>query len=392
MAQSEVKPEPAADGAGASTSSGQTDAPDSAALKHSLPSRRQESARGYYARQTASGAISFRKMFSAENIFGFLKSMAWVIPLTCLIWIYAEREQVKSESNVKVQVEVRSNSPSQAVTLLNPQDHTLIVTLSGPQFKVDNVKDQLLGGKHLPAIDLPSSLPTGRESSINVVEYLHGWFRDQGVNLESCTPENLDVLVDSVNDYYFTVEAPKDLPALQSCTFEPKYVTLRGPDKVFDKLKDKLHVVAQLAGRPELNDPGIHNLSDVRLTLPVNDPALQLATTTVLATITVKDADVTLELKNLSVRVMAPVSILDSYHVKCQAILPSVTVKGPPAAIEQLREGGTKYQPYAALPVSSDDASNPSPQRDLMILGLPDGVSVVPSPSLRWSYTFVTGG
>jgi len=395
MAAAEFHPESSSSDSGQahSASSGQADGLDGSALKKSLPSRRQESSLEYYARRASSEAHSYRRLFSRDNIFGFVKSMAWVIPLTLLIWIYAEREQVKSEPNVKVQIEVpSSSSPNQAVTLLNPQDHTVIVTLSGPQFKVDNVKEGLLHGAHPPAIPLPASLPAGRESSISVLEYLHGWFRNQGVNLESCTPENLDVMVDSIDSYYYTVETPKDLPSLQSCHFDPPNVLVRGPDKVFHDLQDKIHVVAQIAGRPELNDPGIHNLSDVRLTLSVNNPALELQQPTLQATITVKDADITMELKNLSVRVMAPVSILDNYHVKCQAILPSVTVKGPPAAIEQLREGGTKYQPYAALPVSSDDANNPAPQRDLMILGLPDGVSVVPSPSLRWSYTFVTGG
>ena len=46
-------------------------------LEYFIPSRRQ-----------------IASLFTRENLVNFARTMAWVVPLTILIWVYAEREQV----------------------------------------------------------------------------------------------------------------------------------------------------------------------------------------------------------------------------------------------------------------------------------------------------------
>src|SRR5688572_16294126 len=55
------------------------------------PVAARASRRAYWASATRRWA---RDTFSREQIISSLKSLAWVAPLTVLIWIYAEREQL----------------------------------------------------------------------------------------------------------------------------------------------------------------------------------------------------------------------------------------------------------------------------------------------------------
>src|SRR5690242_1264927 len=49
--------------------------------------------------------------FSRESLFNFAKTMAWVVPLTILIWVYAEREQRDTDPGVTFPIDVRSSDP-----------------------------------------------------------------------------------------------------------------------------------------------------------------------------------------------------------------------------------------------------------------------------------------
>src|SRR5215212_8683287 len=71
--------------------------------------------------------IRFTNGFTRDNIVSNLKTLAWVVPLTLLIWIYAEREQVAPAKDVSVPFELTSPDPGRIVTLRPPQDKNLIL-------------------------------------------------------------------------------------------------------------------------------------------------------------------------------------------------------------------------------------------------------------------------
>ena len=62
------------------------------------------------ASQTSFGTSAYRLL--PRKIIDGLKSLAWVVPMTILIWVYAEREQVGKQT-VIIHVEPR-NSDSQS--------------------------------------------------------------------------------------------------------------------------------------------------------------------------------------------------------------------------------------------------------------------------------------
>ena len=88
----------------------------------------------------------FTSGFTRENIISNLKTLAWVVPLTLLIWIWAEREQVQPAKDVSVPFELVSSDPNRIVSLKPPQDKNLVLELQGPQGRLQELLSRLRGG------------------------------------------------------------------------------------------------------------------------------------------------------------------------------------------------------------------------------------------------------
>src|SRR5438128_11984242 len=84
--------------------------------------------------------------FTRENVISGVKTLAWVVPLTLLIWIYAEREQVQPAKDVSVPFELVNPDLNRVVTLKPPQDKNLILELQGPQGRLQELLNKLHGG------------------------------------------------------------------------------------------------------------------------------------------------------------------------------------------------------------------------------------------------------
>src|SRR5438477_4433687 len=88
----------------------------------------------------------FREAFTRDKVISNLKTLAWVIPLTLLIWVYAEREQVAPYKDEPLPFQLVSVDPTRVITLKPNQDNNLIVDLEGPQARVQQLLQQLRGG------------------------------------------------------------------------------------------------------------------------------------------------------------------------------------------------------------------------------------------------------
>src|SRR5438309_5499896 len=73
-----------------------------------------------------------RDTFSKRQLISSLKSLAWVAPLTILIWIYAEREQLAVATNVQVTVDVKRTVDDRIIRVLDPTDRRIRVDFTGP--------------------------------------------------------------------------------------------------------------------------------------------------------------------------------------------------------------------------------------------------------------------
>src|SRR5438105_4666740 len=102
----------------------------------------------------------FTAGFSREKTISSLKTLAWVVPITLFIWIYAEREQVaRTENPVSVPFDLVSDS-SRIVTLVR-QDKNVMLKLEGPQARLQHVLDTLQAGTNPRGLELQIPLTYG---------------------------------------------------------------------------------------------------------------------------------------------------------------------------------------------------------------------------------------
>src|SRR5256885_10954011 len=109
-----------------------------------------------------------RANMTREQLVSNLKTLAWVVPLTLLIWIYAEREQVATTKDVAIPFDLVSVDPNGSVGLNRAQDKNLVLELQGPQARLQAVLAKLRGGL-LPQglkIEVPPNLEKNREHGL----------------------------------------------------------------------------------------------------------------------------------------------------------------------------------------------------------------------------------
>ncbi|MGA3068029.1 MAG: hypothetical protein ABSF29_14385 [Tepidisphaeraceae bacterium] len=344
----------------------------------------------YYARRAAEEVHRFQEGFTRENIISFLKTLVWVIPLTLLIWVYAEQEQQITQTNISASITVKSTDPSRTVTL-SADEKVILLDLYGPRSSIDRVQDFLATTAPLN-IDIDQSLPLGEHDDIQTLPRIENdpRFKNLGITVVKASPEYLKVFVDRLETIEIPVEAPPGLLTVQNAIFTPPTVKITGPSQALDHMKQEnghLSAVADIANLPILNAPGQHPPIAVSLIPPDSSDGVTLSTQTVQATLTVKESDVIGTVTNLSISLLGPETVLDKYNFSFDPpIYPAVKLIGPPDKIAQLvNEQGRK--PIAALEILSDDDAKDSGPKKLSILDLPDGVRVAPGEDTEVSVT-----
>lgn len=332
-----------------------------------------------------SGAWRVRRAFTRDNVVSFLKTMVWVVPLTLLIWIYAEREQLATEDNIPARIDVKSSDPKLVATLMQPGgEKTIMLTLRGPRSQLDRVKLELSRNNAGIPIDVGSGLEPGKTHTLFTLDQVvsNPMFASNGVAVLDASPKTLNVDVDRLVERQVPVVAPDNVPGLASATFTPPTVTVTAPEEKFQSLQGvPLVAVAQLVGLPILKQPGDNYAPvSVPISLP---PALQGEHVTftpdnVKASLVVKQADVSYTLINVPVQIYGSYFALQDAHLSnFRPTLPSVTVVGPPQAIETLKNLPPEAQPVAVVEITHEDTVTPGPKTKTPIfIKLPDGVHV----------------
>ena len=90
---------------------------------------------------TSAAKRSVRDAFSRQQLIEGVKAFLWVAPLTILIWIYAEREQLATQKNFPIPIEIRSSDPRQVIEILTG-DGTVRADLVGPRAQLDRVREE----------------------------------------------------------------------------------------------------------------------------------------------------------------------------------------------------------------------------------------------------------
>ena len=210
--------------------------------------------------------------------------MAWVVPMTVVIWVYAEREQAAHET-VVFRVEAKNNDPDRKVVeLIGPgadgRNFTIRADLSGPQAGLLAVKKILESG----ALRLETaSLDPGHHADYDVQQAIDPLFAKLGVSFSNVSPAKIDVFVDPIVQRDDVVVKPRGVTNLEDKReFTPAKVTVTGPKSVLDAAEAHGNLVAYA----ELGDLQSQSSSDapsVRVTVPISDPHINVIPTTVTA-------------------------------------------------------------------------------------------------------------
>ena len=327
----------------------------------------------------------FRARFTRDNVISNLKTLAWVVPLTLLIWIYAEREQVATTKDVAVPFDMVSLDPNVAIRVRSPSDQNLILELQGPQARLQEVLSKLRGGL-LPQglkIEVPTSLEKNREHGLDALSLVRNQkiFVDNGVTVLGCQPARLDFIVDSMVEREAKIVKPPSAKNLDAA-FDPPAVRIRGPLSVFTAAENanggQLMIWADLRDDVTRAPPGHYDkevalrrppgLEDERIT--VSGPA------TIKASVDVRKADKTKLIRSMVITTTGPASMFDKFTVKFikpeDGVLKNVTVSGPPETIDMLDQ---LDQPTARLVVKPQDVGDVRTR--VVKYDLPDGVTVV---------------
>ena len=323
-----------------------------------------------------------RRSFTRENLIQGAKTLASVVPLTLLIWIYAERAQVRTQPNVSIAIEVRCNDPRRVVSLLKPYpDKVIVADLTGPPNTLDDVVERLerhTGDDPAVEIFIDPTLETGRSHEIDTAAALSNNPMFRGTTVSNCQPAKLEVLVDALEEVDVEVQPPPDITNLTGPpVFTPHTVKVRGPQGAIDDLskQGKLAAIADLSGFDGMNVPGPHDFPVVRIK-PLDNPALTFNPSSVEAAVSVKESDVAGTIRSMPIWVFGPPDIMAKYRVDLsgQAVLTNVKVTGPEDKIKLANQPDFSPRPHALLEIKdTDEAGKPLQRRvtfDLSGLGL----------------------
>ena len=336
------------------------------------PARAPEK-RSFARRAAALGRRWARDTFNREQLLSSLRSLAWVAPLTLLIWIYAEREQQQTDT-ARFQIVVKSADPTQVASLVLASDQNVTATIKGPKARIAKAKEQLDprpggGGPVLVVID--NRQPNQYDVDVRAQVQKDSRVGDAGITVEAITPPTVRVEVDAVQELELPVKADPQA-RLPSATFEPATVKVMAPAGVLRAPRGELYAKATL---PPSLSPGTHSLKAVPVTVEgiPSDPRVVVRPGTVSASVEVSQADEMFEIASLPV---FPTLAIDTQELKTRVLkydksLANIKVYGPPDKINPLKTQA--FRPSAHFTVKDDAIGRQRVPADLSY-DLPDGV------------------
>lgn len=347
-----------------------------------------------------------RSTFSRDSFVSSFKSLLWVVPLTALIWVYAERDEDLQMGNVPITLDVRGSDPRMDVHLAG--DSPIIhVDLKGRQAEVEQIRDWL---QTTPVpIEVPRELAPGLhqvyiQSQLNDLPRV----KNRGVTISNCTPTEVAVAVDEIIAPEIEVRArPEDSKTLAAPpVFTPSRVKLIGPKAAIEAARRMAQAGGQdlvayanfMPFKQQLTEPGKHSLPAIAIStsIPIDDSRrVHFQPPAVSAEVDVTDkAPKTITLPYL--RVLAayrsdPGPRADQYKIVYEPTLTNVTVSGPEQQINQLQDPNyvPTPAPAAIFEVNFNEADNPGPISAPLMFVLPPGVKVSEQDAQRKiTYTF----
>lgn len=363
---------------------------------------------------TTTAKKRLQELTSRQAMMEFARTMVWVAPLTILIWVYAEREQIATVTDVSFPMQVHSGNPGRIASLPVSGQGQVTVELEGPRVKLDALRQQLATG--LPpggmVVEIDANAPLGpvNRRTVDLLNDEVPLFRNAGVKVTSATPPQVTVSVDELVTRELVVVPAPVAPTSgandggpnfdQPPVFDPPTARVSGPKWLVERLLGEQASDAVEGGRATiraelsqgqggalLRVPGMHELSDVPLLRPKpasNDDAsmaamsqLTVTPERVRASVKIRQADVSFTIPAMPIFVIAPTSFLDDYRATgYEPVITNVTVQGPPDLIAALRNDMLEQKPKALLELTRDDLPPGRTITRKLRFDLPDGLTI----------------
>jgi hypothetical protein len=302
--------------------------------------------------------------FTWENFFAALRTLAWLVPLTVLIWLYAEREQVFEIESVPIPITVTAGGDLNLfVELQAPQDAVVTAKLNGPRGRLEDIRQRIMPQGSKPTVVLTIDRNHVTPGSLNTIDTAQALssnpvFANSGVTVSNCSPAQLKVYVDDYAERVLEVQRPMDVTNLVGTpVFDPRKVTLRGPRRNIELAEQRGPITVEADFSGLVGKPGPQEVNNVPV---VVRPAIQdvtLSPSTVRALFEVRAADVKLKYPSMGVSIEIPQSLQENYKVNCISTLPNVELVGPPDQIQLLQQEGAPH-PTARITVTVDALPN----------------------------------
>jgi hypothetical protein len=294
-----------------------------------------------------------QRFFSIDNLRDIGGTLLIVVPLTLVIWIWAEREQVDKQTfSVSLKA---SSSADQIARIINPN---VSILLEGPKSGLDAFDRALRDSGREITITLPRANVASREvaSLMNVSELLadQRLIRDLGLTIRNSP--TVDVVIDQLVERAIDIRKPEELRLLEM-TADPVNVTVKGPRRALQDLPDGAHAEiippnpAELAA---MTTPGAkRTITDVQLRLVgvPDDRAITLTRQTIASATFV----VPLSLEDRATINYSLSIRLDWPDVITTGRIQGINVVGPRDVVGKLDTEEVKRQIFARITLSRDD-------------------------------------
>lgn len=332
-----------------------------------------------------------RRTLTVANLLATLRTLLWLAPLTVLVWYTAESSRRDTET---LSAEVTVDTPDTNRTVVRVEPRIIQVQIRGTPSQREQFRARIRESLRLtlndaseiglvihPAEPLVAASPTRRES---------------GVTVQRVTPAELRVTVDEVIQRELVVTPPESVDNLQSATFDPPTVVVRGPASVIRAVEASgtLVATADIAALPILRTPGKKDPLRVAVRSPLlNSPDVTLTPDSVMATLDVRDSDVSFKIDSVSVFASLPAGFLDDYRVAVEPqYIYNVTVYGPPDAIENLRPQAASqviaridFLPADVIAIRGGQTTGSKQPRFMVPEGIRVDPELVKDTSINWT-------
>jgi hypothetical protein len=308
-----------------------------------------------------------------RRLLNVLRNLAWVVPLTLLVWLFAEREQIpRDPERMSVPLVLTSERPDHVVSLPNPSDRTVSFDVRGTSYMMSEARNAL--GKRGLELVVPSDAVPGKSISVPVIDILSNdrAFRERGLSMSNCSnfsPSTVTVSVDElVRGREFRPKAPPGLEGVLEgdVIFEPPTVKLSGPRSELDNA-ERVQPIAEITPQMLPKGSGLQDIQPVPLRLAVPNDHITISPSVVKAKVRVHSVDRYVH-PSVPVLTMGPQALLDKYSVVYPQgqFMPRVTFIGPADQVNRIRSG--QFTPKAYLEVTRDDIQQSLPRAPTYIL------------------------